>query len=330
MTSYDKQYSAILKHILDYGSVKETRAGKVRSIFGDSIRVNLQSGLPLLTTKKVFYRGIIHELCWFISGSTNIKYLLDNNVHIWDDDAYRYYKQLMASYNDEAVSKETFLEYTKEGKKKENIKISGTVYTFGDLGPVYGKQWRRFGITNKDQLQNIVDRLQNNPDDRRMLCIAFNPDVVDDVALPPCHVLFQFYTKELSKTELAHLAAVRGTTVDDKTLPTRQLSLSYYMRSNDWCCGQPFNTASYAMLVYMLCDICNMLPGELVFFGGDIHVYENHVELAQAQLMRTGYSKSPRFIIKNHMNGLEDIKFDNFEVADYQSDEVIHYPLNVG
>ena len=342
MTSYDIQYKQILEQIIKSGSTKETRAGKVRSIFGSTIRVNLQEGLPLLTTKKVFYRGIIHELCWFIKGSTNIKYLVDNNVHIWDDDAYRYYKDnifnqpFMCSQTDDMpVSKEEFLTLVQTEQRmnyidKNVINPVYRTYVFGDLGPVYGQQWRRFGVTQRDQLQNIVDTLKTNPDDRRMLCVAFNPDVVDEVALPPCHVLFQFYTEELPEFERKKIALAKGLDEDDQTIPTRKLSLCYYMRSNDWCCGQPFNTASYAMLVYILCDICNMVPGEVIFFGGDTHMYENHLEQAQEQLQRIGYSKCPRFIIKKHMNSLDDVCFDNFEVVDYQSDAAIRYPLNVG
>lgn len=366
MNNVDKQYLDLLRDILENGYEKETRAGKVKSLFGKSMEFNLKEGLPLLTTKKVFYKGIIHELIWFLKGETNIKYLVDNNVHIWDDDAYRWYKlkiaeilernpgDLYTDSLDKAVKLEADREALKNLSKEDFIKCvqfgdmicdgcrdnARVLYTFGDLGPIYGKQWRNFGISGRDQIQDIIEKLKNNPDDRRMLCVAFNPDVLDEVALPPCHVMFQFYTRELTYEERmehkfgdyskALMGAVSKAYLDSKDVPKRELSMMWIQRSCDLPCGIPFNSASFAMLQYIMCNICNMVPGKLVFFGGDVHIYENQIESCKEQLTRKGYDTLPRFVIKRKLNNIDDIKFDDFEVVDYKSDPAIKFPLSVG
>ena len=373
MNNVDKQYLDILKDIIENGTVKETRAGLVKSVFGRMMRFDLKDGLPLLTTKKVFTKGIIHELLWFLSGNTNIKYLVDNGVHIWDDDAYRYYCELIDKHNaivaketkhhfydqepTKKVTKDEFMELVKKGCEtlltidEKAYLMSYTpntfqiLYKFGDLGDVYGKQWRRFGFSGFDQIQAIVDKLKNTPDDRRMLCVAFNQDALNSpsgVALPPCHTMFQFYTRELtvwerfqwlcehSNGEYDEWKSCTDDILDDNNVPKRALSLMYNMRSNDWCCGQPYNSTSYALLVYMMCEVCNMVPDELVFVGGDCHVYMNHIEGALEQLSRNGSDKLPKLKFARKVDDIFDFKYDDFIIEGYEADPPIKYQLNVG
>ena len=372
MNSVDKQYLDLMRDILNHGVIKSTRSGDVISVCGRSMQFDLQEGLPLLTTKKVYTNGIIHELLWFLKGDTNIKYLVDNNVNIWNDDAYRWFKtrwlhliyekclgfkmyrrdEHVATYlvdklNNgadclsledfiDSMSKEKFIQFVKE---EYNFTIDDEKYVFGDLGPVYGKQWRGFGQKEIDQIQNIIDTLKKNPDDRRMLCTALNPDVLDEVALPPCHIISQFYTRPLLWQErvkwyanktLSPEQAWTDEELDAANVPTRALSCSFTMRSNDFCCGNPFNIASYAILCHIIANICNMVPDRLVFFGGDVHIYANHINGCKEQLQRTGYDTLPKLIIKRQLTSLDDIHFDDFEVVGYQSDGPIKFPLNVG
>ena len=347
MNNVDKQYLDLLKDILENGVEKDTRAGKVKSVFGRMMRFNLKEGLPLLTTKKVYTKGIIHELLWFLKGNTNIKYLIENNVNIWTDDAYRYYCELINKNNQitkemfpedkssqqvtllKKVSKEEFIQNvleekeikiitdklfffpTEEGNTSERFVNYNTNYKFGDLGPVYGRQWRSFGISGFDQIKNIIETLKNNPDDRRMLCVAFNPDVLGEVALPPCHVMFQFYTKELENGR-------------------RELSCSFTMRSNDFCTGNPYNLGSYGLLAYMIAEVCDMEVGELIYNGGDVHVYLNHLEGALEQLSRNGSDKIPQLKFARKIDNIDDFKYEDFIIEDYEPDLPIKYQLNVG
>ena len=344
MNKVDKEYCSLLQEILDYGRYKESRAGDTISLFGKTMRFDLKEGLPLLTTKKVFYKGIIHELLWFLSGDTNIRYLLENNVHIWDDDAYRYYLELTQDKHTQ-MTKEQFMEAVKEGANYVfKTEAEGLLkhYVAGDLGPVYGKQWRRYGKSGFDQIHHIVETLKNNPNDRRMLCVAFNPDVLDEVALPPCHVMFQFYTYELQPIErLAWLCEHsngeydewKSTThekMDELNVPRYMLSCSFTMRSNDFCCGNPYNIAQYAMLTYMLCEVCNMVPGELIYNGGDVHVYTNHIEGAKEQLSRNGSEIIPKLKFNRKVTDINDFKYEDFIIEDYYPEASIKYPLNVG
>ena len=244
MTETDKQYLNLLKDILNNGVEKDTRAGRVKSVFGRQLRFNLKKGLPLLTTKKVFTKGVIHELLGFLQrpynshNSMNIEYLIRNGVHIWDDDAYRWFKnevatkyknkieKILVCTNDDNFGKKPVYEYWINGETVKNddawlenitkeefldltlqrVEIRGPfelTYRFGDLGQIYGKQWRAFGYSMVDQINEIINTLKSNPNDRRMLCVAFNPDVLalGNAALPPCHTMFQFYTRELTKYE---------------------------------------------------------------------------------------------------------------------------------
>lgn len=383
MNNVDKQYLDLLQDIIDNGTWKETRSGSVKSVFGRMMRFNLKEGLPLLTTKKVFYKGIIHELLWFISGNTNIKYLVDNNVHIWDDDAYRWFKSLtedkfyilgrlrekyhfhIVSENKEVVAiyntlkelidnidKETFIKYVSNGchidcifVRYDNGKVDfDKLYIFGDLGPVYGAQWRGYGKIGKvDQLKNVIDTLKTNPDDRRMIVCSWNAEELNKMALPPCHYTFHFYTRELSKLERLDWLCEHShgeydewknatqEKLDSLNVPKRELSCSFNMRSNDFCCGNPFNIAQYAILTYMIAQCVNMAVGELVFFGEDVHVYENQIPDAEEQLKRDPYKyKSPKLWLNPEIKNIDDFKFEDIKIEGYESYPPIKYKLNVG
>ena len=426
MNNVDKQYLDILKDIIDNGVWKNTRSGNVKSVFGRTMRFNLSEGLPLLTTKKVFTKGIIYELLWFLKGDTNIKYLVDNNVHIWDDDAFRWFKTLDFKYlereepyydkednkthigvhgcykldycifdleddiensytivlnNDiqneisvtiedlKNITKEQFIDYVKknawihrydihQGRKVSDKKI----YQFGDLGEIYGKQWRNYGISGKDQIANIINTLKTNPDDRRMVLNAWNPDVLDNIALPACHMFATFWTRELTYQERFNILLEKNNNdeiivankigelcgddnanfdnnslkdkfnklLEKENIPTRELSCSFTMRSNDWCCGNPYNICQYAFLTYMFCEICNMKPGELIYIGNDVHIYENHIEQAEEQISRKGSDIIPKLSFKRKINDINDFTYEDFVISDYHPDAPIKYPLNVG
>lgn len=244
MNNVDNQYLTLLKDVLENGVEKETRAGKVKSVFGRMMRFNLKEGLPILTTKKVYVKGVIHELLWFLKGDTNIKYLVDNNVHIWDDDAYRYYLEL---FNDNAIKlkKDEFIQAVKE-EKTYALNSNNKRYKAGDLGLIYGKQWRNQGLKHIDQIQNIINTLKTNPDDRRMLCMAWNSNDLDEMALPPCHYGFQVYTRiltsserlewlwEHSNGEYDEWISPAKDTLDKLNVPQRELSLMWMQRSCDF------------------------------------------------------------------------------------------------
>ena len=368
MNYIDKQYLDIMRDIIEHGYKKQTRAGEVLSVFERTMRFDLRDGsIPLLTTKKVFTKGCIIELLWFLSGNTNIKYLLDNNVNIWTDDAYRYYKELCEKHNATLpfygegegyvygertiLDKDDFINNVSASSKEQFIfkdPDSATFYscdyTFGDLGDVYGKQWRRFGTSNFDQIQHIIDTLKTNPDDRRMLCVAYNPDVLyslESCALPPCHVMFQFWTRELTeqerlrlvpKEELGKAAEDWTVRMDELNIPKRELSLVYNMRSNDFCAGQPFNSASYGICLRMIAEIVNMVPGELVYHGTDVHIYTNHLEGCQEQLSRQGSDIIPKlkFTEGKDFKELSDFTYEDFIIEDYHPDAPIKFQLNVG
>jgi thymidylate synthase len=376
MNKVDRQYLDIAQDILDNGSRKHTRAGEVLSVFDRTMRFDLKEGLPLLTTKKVFTKGCIYELLWFLAGDTNIKFLVDHNVNILTDDSYLYYNELVDRHNKCAekvtqhgwfdqqpitpCSKEEFVERVKKGYKQNLIIDENNYvmsyqpnawnwdYQYGDLGDVYGKQWRSYGFSGFDQIQHIVDMLRTNPDDRRMLCVAFNPDAIylkrgRGVALPPCHVMFQFYSRELRLSERIAWYNMQN---PDKNLPEdaseewvdrlgiekRELSLSFSMRSNDWPLGAPINIESYSILCYMVAKVVNMVPGELVYHGADVHIYTNQIDGIKEQLSRKGSDILPKlkFTPGKEFKELSDFTYDDFNIEEYYPDPIIKFPLSVG
>lgn len=332
----DSQYLNLVNRIINEGVEKDTRAGKTRSIFGVQLRFNLKEGLPMLTTKKMFAKGVIHELLWFLKGDTNIKYLVENGVHIWDDDAYRYYRDTIKGPE---LTKEKFIEKVLKGEKyvwteehngwsDEYYPVpsygSTHIYRYGDLGPVYGKQWRNFG--GVDQIKEVIEKLRNNPDDRRIMLSAWNVGEIKDMALPPCHYCCQFYTKKLPNGK-------------------RELSCMFQMRSNDAILGLPFNILSYSILTHMIAQCCDMEVGELIFSGGDVHIYENQVEIYEKeQKNRNPHMYAlPKLIIKPMIIGRSDseittvdktdidsFEYSDFEIVGYKSYPTVKYPLSVG
>ena len=297
-----KQYLDLLTRIKTEGAVKTDRTGTgTKSVFGHQMRFDLSQGFPLLTTKKVFLKGIIHELLWFLNGDTNIKYLVDNGVHIWDNDAYRYYNELCVKNGVLPVAMEEFLRAAQEG-----VDSPIEDYKFGDLNHVYGYQWRSWPRPNGeaiDQIQQTVDLIKNNPDSRRIIVSAWNVADVEKMALPPCHTLFQFYVAD------------------------GKLSCMLYQRSADTFLGVPFNIASYALLTMMMAQVCGLEAGEFVHTLGDTHLYLNHLEQVDEQLSRT-----PRALPKMHINpavkSIFDFKYEDFELEGYDPYPTIKAPMS--
>lgn len=263
-----KQYLDLMKDILETGTAKTDRTGTgTLSVFGRQLRFDLSKGFPLLTTKKLHTRSIFIELLWFLKGDTNIKYLHDHGVTIWDEWA------------------------------DEN----------GDLGPVYGHQWRSWPTSSGDtidQITNVLNQIKQKPDSRRHIVSAWNPAEVDKMALPPCHALFQFYVAD------------------------GKLSCQLYQRSADYFLGVPFNIASYALLTHMVAQQCDLLPGEFVWTGGDTHLYTNHLEQAKLQLTREPFA-SPKLHIRRKPDSIFDYQFEDFEIVNYQSHPGIKAPIAV-
>lgn len=262
------QYLALMQNILDNGTSKTDRTGTgTISVFGRQLRFDLSQGFPLVTTKKLHLRSIVYELLWFLNGDTNIKYLNDNGVTIWNE---------WADAN-------------------------------GELGPVYGSQWRSWPGPNGesiDQITKVLDQIKNKPDSRRHIVSAWNPAEVDKMALPPCHALFQFYVAD------------------------GKLSCQLYQRSADYFLGVPFNIASYALLTHMVAQQCDLEPGEFVWTGGDVHLYANHLEQAKTQISRTPFPL-PQLKIARRPDSLFDYKFEDFEIVNYQCHPGIKAPIAV-
>ncbi|MBO5716694.1 MAG: thymidylate synthase [Alistipes sp.] len=295
-----KQYLDLLSTIRREGVVRGDRTGTgTKGIFGYQMRFNLAEGFPLLTTKKVFLKGVIHELLWFLSGDTNIKYLVDNGVHIWDSDAFRYYNELCVKHGVLPVDLETFL-------SAAGVESPIEGYRFGDLNHVYGYQWRSWPKASGevvDQIQAVINTLKTNPTSRRMIVSAWNVADVEDMALPPCHTMFQFFVAE------------------------GKLSCQLYQRSADTFLGVPFNIASYALLTMMIAKECGLEPGDFVHTLGDAHLYLNHLEQADEQLQR-----EPRKLPTMHLNpdvkSIFDYKYEDFTLEGYDPHPAIKAPLS--
>jgi thymidylate synthase len=269
MNSIDKQYQTLLQTILDYGVEKKDRTGTgTKSIFGYTIRHKMSEGFPLLTTKKMAWKQIVTELLWFLRGDTNIKFLLDYDCHIWDGDAYKRYQRANTW---ELQDTPPMNEFIKRIKEDETFRK-----TWGELGPIYGRQWRDWnGI---DQIKNLIEQIKTNPDSRRLMVNAWNVSDLDSMTLPPCHYGFQIYT--------------RPTTRDEKIVNPgkyRAISLMWNQRSVDTFLGLPFNIASYALLLEIIAKEVGMIPDELIGNLGDVHLYLNHIEQAKEQISRTPY-----------------------------------------
>jgi len=321
MNKLDKQYQQLLQDILDYGVEKKDRTGTgTKSIFGYTIRHKMSDGFPLLTTKKMPFKTIVTELLWFLRGDTNIKFLVDNNCHIWDGDAYkRYVKWAESSKNQNNKNEIVKIPASKEyfiNKIKTDDEFART---WGELGPIYGKQWRNWGKNGKlrmkdeegnsfygeikqiDQIANLINDLKTNPDSRRLMVNAWNVGEIDQMVLPPCHYGFQVYTRELSLLERVQIYGVDKIQtndagyyehsyaqfkVDEAKIPTRAISLMWNQRSVDTFLGLPFNIASYGLLLEIIAKEVNMVPDELIGNLGDTHLYLNHIDQAKEQIGR--------------------------------------------
>jgi thymidylate synthase len=300
-----KQYLDLVRHIRDHGTIKEDRTGTgTVSIFGYQMRFNLADGFPLVTTKRVHLKSILYELLWFIKGDTNIKYLVQNGVGIWNDWPYQnWLRETGQAQNLQMYSSEWRL-VMKEFI--ERIKSDDTfARQYGDLGPVYGKQWRNFG--GVDQLTNLVNDIKTNPDSRRLIVSAWNPQdipVMIKSGLPPCHSLFQFYVVE------------------------GRLSCQLYQRSADVFLGVPFNIASYAILTIMIAQVTGLRPGDFIHTFGDAHLYLNHMEQVDEQLSRAEFDL-PELKVNPSVTSLFDFVFEDFELQNYMSHEPISAPVAV-
>lgn len=271
MNHPEQQYLDIMADILQNGSARMDRTGVgTKSLFGTQMRFDLSKGFPLLTTKRVWFKGVVHELLWLLSGSTNIKYLTDNGIHIWDE---------WADAN-------------------------------GNLGPVYGAQWRSWNAkpflmgSGIDQITEVINGLKKNPYGRRHIVTAWNPEQLSDMKLPPCHCLFQFHIQD-------------GT-----------LNCQLYQRSCDWFLGVPFNIASYALLTTMIAQITNLKPGFFVHTGGDVHLYQNHTEQVKEQLSRTPLD-FPKLELNDSITCIDNFKFEDINIIDYRHHAKIDAPIAV-
>ena len=275
-----KQYLDLCKSVLENGIKKEDRTGTgTISYFGRQMRFNLNEGFPLLTTKRVHLKSIIHELLWFISGDTNIKYLVDNDVRIWNDWPYASYQK-----SDEYQG-ETIEEFAAKVKESDEFAAK-----WGNLGPVYGKQWRNF--SGVDQLEDLINQIKTNPNSRRLIISAWNPGEIHEMALPPCHCFMQFYVND------------------------GKLSCQLYQRSADIFLGVPFNIASYSLFTMMIAQVTGLGLGDFVHTIGDAHIYSNHLEQIDKQLKREPRSL-PKMIINPEVKSIYDFKFEDFELVDY-------------
>lgn len=278
------------RYILEHGEDRPDRTGTgTRSVFGYQTRYDLREGFPLLTTKKMYLRPIAEELLWFIKGDTNIKYLVDRNVKIWNEWPYEDFKK------SEDFNGETLEEFVEKIKNDDEF-----AKKHGNLGPVYGAQWRNFNNEGTDQLMKLIDSLKNNPSSRRHIISAWNPSQVDEMALPPCHTLMQFYVSSDQK----------------------YLSCQLYQRSADTFLGVPFNIASYALLTCMLAQVCGYEPKEFIHTIGDAHIYKDHFDVVKTQIEREPLPL-PHLVLNKDIDNLFDFKIEDIKLEGYQS----HGPL---
>ena len=390
MNKLDKQYQQLLQDIIDYGVEKKDRTGTgTKSIFGYTIRHKMSDGFPLLTTKKMAWKTMVTELLWFLRGDTNIKYLVDNGCHIWDGDAYKNY---LKNHKDNLIGCTIVLsngisaEITAQHNVNRNVLITtkGRINIEGDdtitilndtltqeefinkiktddefakkwgeLGPIYGKQWRsweaKLGYMGSarydqiiDQIQNLINDLKTNPDSRRLMVNAWNVGELDQMVLPPCHYGFQVYTRELSLEERHDIKEQYGfdcrklakpsiEQLDAANIPTRAISLMWNQRSVDTFLGLPFNIASYGLLLKIIAKEVNMVPDELIGNLGDVHLYLNHIEQAKEQIDREPF-ELPKLGMDyregEYDKNLTDFVPDDFYLIDYQSHPAIKAPLS--
>jgi thymidylate synthase len=350
MNNIDKAYQALLQDILDNGVEKTDRTGTgTISVFGRQIRHKMSEGYPLLTTKKMAFKTMVTELLWFLRGDTNIKYLVDNGCYIWDGDAYKNYLSKTNEYKGNWP--DTIEEFINKIKTDDEF-----AKKWGELGPIYGKQWRNWMgfhegqhdilkvvngveqhkdyLVGKDQIWNLINDLKTNPDSRRLMVNAWNVGELDQMTLPPCHYGFQVYTRELSQSERFNWYGNKigsymhhdhiEQEMNENNVPTRAISLMWNQRSVDTFLGLPFNIASYGLLLEMIADEVNMVPDELIGNLGDVHLYKNHIEQAKEQITREPM-KLPTVHVRDGIfcSSPVDVILEN-----YQSHPAIKAPLS--
>jgi thymidylate synthase len=383
MNILDKQYTDLLQDILDNGTKKETRNGGTISVFGRQIRHDMKTGFPLFTTKKMAFKTMVTELLWFLRGDTNIKFLVDNNCHIWDGDTYQAYltktkNQIedpndlnwdFSSPKDPKITQLTQEQFINKIKTDDEF-----AKKWGDLGPIYGKQWRSWKhmgpksqqemldentnwpwkTTEIDQIANLINDLKTNPDSRRLMVNAYNVGELDSMVLPPCHYGFQVYTRELTASERITYKNTKQTNFldsnelydfiksnvtmdldnqvhkecDESNIPTRAISLMFNMRSTDVGLGLGFNLASYGLLLMMIAKQVNMVPDELIYNGGDVHLYLNHIEPIKEQLTREPYELPTVKLSDRIVNDISEYTLDDITLENYQSHPSIKMPLS--
>ena len=373
MNQLDRHYQGLLLDIMHNGYEKETRNGKTVSKFGYQLRHKMSEGFPLLTTKKMYWKGIVTELLWFLRGDTNIKFLVDNNCHIWDGDAYKNFEKTCQferdanhilpdewmSISDDYMSVDVLTQEEFINKIKTDDEFAKT---WGELGPIYGKQWRSWktsdtkslggtfwGPTTEitensiDQIANLINDLKTNPDSRRLMVNAWNVGELDQMTLPPCLYGFQVYTRELNMEERStiqiqtndYASFYTKEEMDNNNIPKRAISLMWNQRSVDTFLGLPFNIASYGLLLEIIAKEVNMVPDELIGNLGDVHLYQDHLEQARQQIVREPYAL-PKLIIdqfdeSNHyigdMDDVSEYNIEQFKLQGYQSHPAIKAPL---
>ena len=359
--SYQKQYYEILERLINNPNKKRpSRIENIHGNFVEIIRVNLLKEFPLMEIKKIQFSNILYELLWFIHGDTCNKYLIDNGCNIWTDDSWRYYNEKYVPLGAQKINKEEFIEKSKNG---ENIPIFDSVsnlsynerYTYGNLDRIYGKQWREFN-GKTDQLQNCINTLIKNPDDRRMIVTAHNPTDIENniVGLPACHNMFQFHTTPLSFDQRHNIYSERNNSMrlnfdsiervtkafDELEIPKFYLNVWFNIRSNDFFLGQPYNMASYALLLHIIGNIVNMIPREVVCTAIDCHLYEAHIPAAIEWIKRyddltkndnisaldNAWCQS-KLNIKRKLTSIDDINANDFELINYKPQSYIKAPL---
>ena len=355
MNTLDGKYQELLQDILDNGTFKTDRTGTgTISVFGRQLRHPMSQGFPLLTTKKMAWKTMVTELLWFLRGETNIKYLLENNCHIWTGDAYNnYMKRLKKQYEDGG-------DYA-DVKQFEELILSDDDFAeeFGELGPIYGKQWRNWEIRKTtrdekivnpgvysiytDQIANLINELRTNPDSRRLMVNAWNAGQLNQMILPPCHYGFQVYTKELTEDERRNWwnkDVEKGDyrsliydkeELDENNVPTRAISLMWNQRSVDTFLGLPFNIASYGLLLEIIANEVNMVAGDLIANLGDVHLYSNHIEQSKEQIERTPFNLPKLKIEGIHPSIISKPRYwkpEDFTIEGYQYHPPIKAPLS--
>ena len=316
MNSFDLEYHNLLKLILETGKDKDDRTNTgTLSVFGHQMRFDLSKGFPLLTTKKVSFKLVATELIWFIRGDTNIRYLLEYNNNIWNEWAFlkwiesdEYMGPDMTDFGHRALRDPEFNEQYREQLnifKEKILTDDDFMQRFGDLGNVYGKQWRQFETKDcvTDQLKEVIEQIKANPHSRRHIVSAWNPGEIESMALPPCHTMFQFYVND------------------------NKLSCQLYQRSADVFLGVPFNIASYSLLTHLVARECGLEVGEFIHSMGDVHIYSNHIEAVETQLMRSSY-EAPKLQINSDKN-IFNIEYEDLEIIDYTAHPAIKAPIAV-